>query len=113
MTVLAVLAILVPAALGVGAALWLRARLKALSFTAWIGWTLVGTGLPVLAGQLAALALAANIESALEACDAAGGEACVSDPLPVILALTAGLAGGLGWAAGAVSTRLAPGRPRD
>jgi|GEM_PF-1918469 len=107
MTVLAVLAIVIPAALGVGAALWLRARLKALSFSAWIGWTLLGAGLPVLAGQLAALVLASSIERALEACEAADGAgACTGDPLPVILALTAGLAGGLGWAAGAVSTRL-------
>ncbi|MCH8488789.1 MAG: hypothetical protein LAT81_02515 [Oceanicaulis sp.] len=108
MTFWAVLAILIPTSLGVAAALWLRARLKTLSFTAWIGWTLVGTGLPVLAGQLAALVLAARIEDAVAACEAAGGEACAGDPLPVILALTAGLAGGLGWAAGAISARLAP-----
>lgn len=108
MTLLAVLAIAIPAALGVGAALWLRARLKALSFTAWIGWTLLGTGLPVLAGQLGALVLASGIERALEACEAGNlTEACSGDPLPVVLALTAGLAGGLGWAAGAISTRLA------
>ncbi|WBQ12468.1 hypothetical protein L2D00_11495 [Hyphomonadaceae bacterium BL14] len=111
MTVLAILAIVVPAALGVGAALWLRARLKALSFTAWLGWTLLGTGLPVLAGQLGALALASGIERALEACEAGNASgACAGDPLPVVLALTAGLAGGLGWAAGAISTRLAPAR---
>lgn len=113
MTGLAVLAILAPAALGAGAALWLRARLRALSFTAWIGWTLVGTGLPVLAGQLGALALASGIERAVEACEAAGGQACTGDTLPVILALTAGLAGGLGWAAGAISMRLAPARAPD
>ncbi|MGY6628480.1 MAG: hypothetical protein ACXIVL_08175 [Oceanicaulis sp.] len=111
MTLMTVLAILAPTALGVTAALWLRARLKKLSFTAWIGWTLLGTGLPVLTGQLGALALASRIERAVEACEAAGGEACAGDPLPVILALTAGLCGGLGWAAGALSARLAPGRP--
>lgn len=113
MSLIAILAIAGPAALCAVLAIALRARLKALSFTAWIGWTLVGTGMPVLAGQLGALALASGIERAVEACEAAGGEACTGDTLPVILALTAGLAGGLGWAAGAISTRLAPARAPD
>ncbi len=113
MNLIAIAAIAAPAALGAVLAIVLRARLRTLSFTAWIGWTLVGTGLPVLAGQLAALALASGIETAVEACEAAGGQACTGDPLPVILALTAGLAGGLGWAAGAISMRLAPARGPD
>ncbi|MBI1265255.1 MAG: hypothetical protein GC187_11035 [Alphaproteobacteria bacterium] len=110
MTALTLLVILIPAALGAAAALALRRPLKGLGLTAWIGWTLLGAGLPVLTGQLAALALASAIERAVAACEADGGAAaaCTGDPLPVVLALAAGLAGGLGWAAGAISLRLAP-----
>ncbi|KAA5803865.1 hypothetical protein F1654_08690 [Alkalicaulis satelles] len=115
MTFFALLAIAAPAAACAGLALWLRAWLRALTFAGWMGWTLVGAGLPVLAGQLTALALAAMLETAAEACIAAGGtpQSCAGDPAGVILALSAGLAGGLGWAAGAISARLAPGARRE
>lgn len=76
---------------GAGAAYLVRARLQALSFLTWIGWLLVGTGLPVLAGQLGFLALA---ESAGPAGDAA---------IPVLIA---GLGAGLGWAAATTGLRL-------
>ncbi|MCC5997291.1 MAG: hypothetical protein JJU18_13085 [Oceanicaulis sp.] len=115
MSLLAMLAIAAPAALGAALGIALRARLRSLSWAGWLGWTLVGAGLPVLAGQLAALAFASAIERAVTACEAAGGapEACAGDPVPVMVALTAGLAGGLGWAAGAISARLAGGRGTD
>lgn len=82
---------LVSALVGAGLAYAFRARLQALSFLTWIGWLLVGTGLPVLAGQLGFLALA---ESAGPAGDAA---------IPVLIA---GLGAGLGWAAATTGLRL-------
>lgn len=82
---------LISALVGGGLAFTLRARLQALSFLTWVGWLLVGTGVPVLAGQLGFLALAET-----------GGEA-VGAAIPV---LTAGLGGGLGWAAAATGLRL-------
>lgn len=83
-------AILVPALLCALAALAVRRRLRALSWISWLGWTLIGAGVPVLIGQGVGYAIAVN-----------NGE-----PRAVALVLAAGLAGGLGWAAGALSARF-------
>lgn len=95
------IAILAPAILGAAAALLLRARLRALGWLAWLGWTLLGAGAPVLCGQLAALLAVQQAPGGVVSAELAG---------LVQLILAAGLAGGLGWGAGALSVRLA-GRP--
>ena len=83
-------------------ALILRAPLRRLSALVWIGWTLLGAGVPVLAGQLIALGIVSSEPGATVSPLAAA---------QVRLALAAGLSGGFGWAAGAVSARLT-GPPR-
>lgn len=83
--------VLVSALVGAGLAFALRARLQALSFLTWVGWLLVGTGLPVLAGQLGFLVFAEG-----------SGESVAA----AIPALVAGLGGGLGWAAATIGLRL-------
>ena len=91
------LAIALPALAGAGAAFAVRARLRALGWLSWLGWTLLGAGAPVLTGQLLALAVVEQATDGVVSEAAAG---------VVQLALAAGLAGGLGWAAGALSLRL-------
>ncbi len=83
-------AILIPALICALAALALRRWLRSLSWISWLGWVLIGAGVPVLGGQIAGYFLAVN-----------GGEARL-----VALLLAAGLSGGLGWAAGALSARF-------
>lgn len=91
-----------PAILFAVLALYLRRPLRALSFLVWIGWTLLGAGLPVLAGQLYALAVVSAQPDGAVAAHAAE---------QIRLALAGGLSGGFGWAAGAVSARLTA--PKD
>lgn len=100
------LAIIASAALGAAAALVLRRWLRALSLTVWFGWMLIGAGLPVLAGQLAALLLAETAANRSEACASGMDAACASASLLIMVPLTLGLCAGLGWAAGAISARL-------
>jgi hypothetical protein len=85
-------------------AIWLRRPLRALGFLAWVGWTLLGAGLPVLAGQLAALTIVSAQPDGVVAPQAAE---------QIRLALAAGLSGGFGWAAGAMSARFTGGRNSD
>jgi hypothetical protein len=100
------LLILLPAVLGVGLSMLWRARLKAASLTVWMGWLLIGAGVPVLAGQLVSLSLTGLAESRVEACEAAGGTACAEASLILVWPLVAGLSGALGWIAGAIAARL-------
>jgi len=86
-------AVLIPALICALAALALRRRLRSLSWISWLGWVLIGAGVPVLIGQVAGYMLAVN-----------GGEARL-----VALLLAAGLSGGLGWGAGALSARVTGG----
>jgi hypothetical protein len=97
-----VLAILLPAIAGAVAALMMRARLRALGWLSWLGWTLLGAGAPVLAGQVGALVVVEQAADGVVSSRAAD---------LVQLLLAAGLAGGLGWAAGALSMRLTGGPP--
>lgn len=85
------IAIVLGVVIGVAAAFSLQKRLNALAFITWIGWLLVGTGLPVLTGQLAFLLLARS-----------PGEAAAL-AIPV---LVTGLGAGLGWAACVTGLRL-------
>jgi len=107
------LAVILPAILGALVAIMLRERLRALSLTLWLGWTLIGAGAPVLAGQLTALALTDAAERRAAECEADGGETCLQASLMIMAPLAAGLCGGLGWSAGAVSARLTRSRKRD
>ncbi|MEQ8403855.1 MAG: hypothetical protein RKE49_02075 [Oceanicaulis sp.] len=91
------IAILLPAIAGVATAFALRARLRALGWLAWLGWTLLGAGAPVLLGQLGALLVVDQAQDGVVSSQAAQW---------VQTALGAGLAGGLGWAAGALSVRV-------
>jgi hypothetical protein len=94
--------ILLPAVLGAAAALLLRRPLRGLGWLAWLGWMLLGAGTPVLLGQLGALIVV----------DQAGdGTVSAIDAGRVQTALAAGLAGGLGWAAGALSVRFTGSKP--
>lgn len=77
---------------GGAAAFFLRARLNALAFLTWIGWLLVGTGIPVLAGQLSFLVLA-------------GEEGEPGNAMAVFI-LVAGFCAGLGWAVITTGLRL-------
>ncbi len=90
-----IIIIVLAALAGALAAFFLRLILARLSFLTWVGWLLVGTGLPVLAGQLSFLALAESPDE---------GAALA---IPVLIA---GLGGGLGWAACVVGLRLTRGQ---
>lgn len=81
--------VVLPALICAIAALLLRVPLREASFITWVGHVLIGTGVPVLAGQGAALVV---IET--------GG------PEHAALFLAAGLSGGLGWCAGVLSARF-------
>ncbi len=89
-------AILMPALICAGTAFLLRAPLRAASWITWMGYTLIGTGVPVLGGQGVALVVIQ------------GG-----DPQSAPFILAVGLAGGLGWAAGAVSMRITGPKSED
>ncbi|MEO1038968.1 MAG: hypothetical protein AAFX09_05435 [Pseudomonadota bacterium] len=102
---MAILAILLPVLLGALAGLALRRQLRKLTFAGWMGWTVIGAGLPVLFGQIGALWLASEAEARLGACQAAGAP-CPEAGMPVALVLSAGLSCGLAWAATAVAVRL-------
>lgn len=92
-----IIIIILAALAGALAAFFLRRTLARLSFLTWIGWLLVGTGLPVLAGQLGFLALA----------ESPGEGAALAIPV-----LVAGLGAGIGWAACVAGLRLTGGRAR-
>ncbi|KPP81140.1 MAG: hypothetical protein HLUCCA04_09120 [Oceanicaulis sp. HLUCCA04] len=77
-------AIVLGAVIGAAASFLLRSQLGRLSLLTWIGWLLVGTGMPVLIGQLGFLALAS---------DTSGGP----DPAAPFILVT-GFCAGLGWA---------------
>jgi hypothetical protein len=87
-------AIALPALVCALAALFLRKQLRRASWITWLGYMLIGAGVPVLAGQAGALAI---IE--------------MGNPAHAAVLLGAGLSGGLGWAAGAVSARVT--RPKS
>ena len=98
--------IALPALIGAGAAIAIRARLARLRMVTWMGAALIGTGVPLLAGQLTSLALSGEAEARMTACEAAGRTDCSQATLIMILPLVAGLSGGLGWLAGAVTALL-------
>lgn len=75
---------------GVAAAFLLSPKTERLGTLPFIGWVLVGAGLPVMAGQLSFLALNQG--------EGAG-------PLAFWL-LAAGLGAGIGWAVNAIRLRL-------
>ncbi|AZU05301.1 hypothetical protein X907_2792 [Glycocaulis alkaliphilus] len=85
------IAIFLGTVVGVAAAFSLRQRLNALAFLTWIGWLLVGTGIPLLTGQIVFLMLAQG-----------PGEV---SPLAIPL-LVAGLGAGIAWAACVTGLRL-------
>ena len=80
------------ALIGAAASFLLRSQLERLTFLTWIGWLLVGTGIPVLAGQLGFLALASDTGAA-------------PDPAAPFV-LVAGFCAGLGWAVVTAGLRL-------
>lgn len=97
-----ILLILGPAALFAAIAWLTRQRHQSLAMTAWLGVLLIGAGVPVLLGQLTALALTDYAIARSEACI---GE-CVSAGSLLLLPLVAGLCGGLGWLAGVIAARV-------
>lgn len=101
------LIIALSALIGAGAAVFMRERLARLSFLPWLGAALIGTGVPLLIGQLTFLALAEPVQSRIDACEAAGGMDCGAATIYVMGPLVAGLSAGLGWLAGAVTALLA------
>lgn len=105
-SVMIVLTILGPTLLGSLAAYVLRRRLAAYALMPWLGWLMIGAGVPVLLGQVAALALTETAAQAAQSCEFGDASACQAAGLYFILPLTAGLCAGLGWIAGALSTRL-------
>jgi len=100
------LIIVLPTALGAGAAFFIRRRLIRFALIPWLGWLMIGAGVPVLLGQVAALAFTETAAQAAQACETGNSVRCQSAGLYFILPLTAGLCAGLGWIAGAISTRL-------
>jgi uncharacterized membrane protein YfcA len=101
------LIVAVPALIGALAAFALRGRLRRLGLMAWLGWLMIGTGAPVLLGQLVALGLTDVAASMAEGCRQDGPDACHRAGLYLVCRLAAGLCGGLGWIAGALTTRFA------
>jgi uncharacterized membrane protein YfcA len=101
------LIVAVPALIGALAAFALRSRLRQLGLLAWMGWLMIGAGAPVLLGQLVALGLTDVAASLAEGCQQASPDACRRAGLYLVLPLAAGLCGGLGWIAGALTTRFA------
>jgi len=85
------------------AAIALRARLARLAFLPWLGAALIGTGLPLIIGQLTSLALTDWAIAREQSCIAD----CRSATQILALPLVAGLSGGLGWLAGAITALLA------
>lgn len=103
---LMILIILVPTLLGVLTAFMLRRRLASYALMPWLGWLMIGAGVPVLLGQVIALALTETAAQAAQGCETGDTATCQRAGLYFILPLTAGLCAGLGWIAGALSTRL-------
>ena len=104
------LIVLVPAVAGAALAFVIRGRLRQVSIMTWLGWLMVGAGVPVLTGQVVALLLGEPAAQAAAVCEIGDEQACLTASLYFILPLTAGLCGGLGWAAGALSVRLTASR---
>lgn len=94
--------IALPAMVCAGLAIALRRRLARLSFMAWLGAALIGTGAPLVIGQLTSLALT---EWAISHAQTCVGD-CRSATEILALPLVAGLSGGLGWLAGAVTALI-------
>lgn len=92
-----ILAIVLGAAAGVAAAIGLRRQLHALAFLTWVGWLLVGTGIPVLLGQAGFLLLAGEGEGQ-------GAGLAVS-------VLITGFCAGVSWAVAVTGLRLTQPRP--
>ena len=86
--------ILVTALAFVFGAYLVRDRLRKLDFLTWIGWVLVGAGVPVLLGQVVSLLLLSQENP--EAARFAG------------IALAVGLGGGLAWISACLSIRFTP-----
>ncbi|PWE18277.1 hypothetical protein DDZ18_01325 [Marinicauda salina] len=105
-----ILVILVPAVAMATLAVVLRRRLAGLSLMTWLGWLLVGAGLPVLAGQLLSLSFSGAVEAEIARCETAGGADCGDPAVLLIFPLVGGLSGALGWIAGAITARLGGGR---
>lgn len=103
---LMILIILVPTLMGIGAAFMLRRRLAHFALMPWLGWLMIGAGVPVLLGQVIALAFTETAAQAAQGCETGDAVACQAAGLYFILPLTAGLCAGLGWIAGTLSTRL-------
>lgn len=93
------LAITLPALICAVIALVMRPRLARLSLITWLGAALIGTGAPLLLGQLTSLALTGWAIAYEARCT---GE-CLGATQILGLPLIAGLSGGLGWLAGAVT----------
>lgn len=91
------LILLGPAIVCAGIAWLARARLRELGWMAWMGVTLLGVGVPVLVGQSVAWMILSTAVDGIVTPELAS---------EVQLWLAAGLAGGLGFGAGAVSARL-------
>lgn len=91
-----ILLIVLPATIMAGLAYRFKSRLNRLKLTVWLGVLLIGTGLPVLVGQLTALALTDMAEQS-------------ENMNFFIYPLVAGICGGLGWMAGAIAGRLSSG----
>lgn len=98
--------IALPALIGAGLAIAIRARLARLRMLTWMGAALIGTGLPLLASQLVSLALSGTADARMTECQLAGGADCGQATMIMVLPLVAGLSAGLGWLAGAVTALL-------
>lgn len=98
-----------PAAIGVFAAWFFRARLRAMRWNILLFALMVGALAPLLLGQLVSLALVGPVEAAIAECrqgaatqDCPGAEA-------LVWPLLAGVAAGFGWLGGALGFKFTGG----
>lgn len=89
--------LIVPAFVCAGLAWAARTRLRELAWMSWMGSTLLGVGVPVLIGQVAAWVMVSS---------SSDGVITPEQAYQIQRALAAGLAGGLGFGAGSVSARI-------
>jgi len=107
------LAILASTLTGIAAGFLLRRRLADMKLISWMGWLLIGAGTPVMLGQLVALSFTEIAVGAARACEAGNETVCHTADMYLVMPLTAGLCGGLGWLASVISARLTTSRQPD
>lgn len=91
---------------GIGAAWWLRYRIRAWRWNVFAALLIMGMLGPMFVGQLIALAASGGVEASITECRAAGGESCNDATVFLVMPLIAGIAAGAGWFCGALGFKF-------